>query len=116
MAAPPIVPGYRMLQLLGAGGFAEVWKAEHESLGLVHAVKVLHPPLERRRATRAVGVSQLLRAPRPLRHPRLSACQVGALAPSVLSVDRVICHPSPGAPGRGALQLARSLILCGRRR
>lgn len=44
MAAPPDIQGYRVLQFLGAGGFAEVWKAEHVSLGLVQAVKVLHGP------------------------------------------------------------------------
>lgn len=40
--AAPTIPGYRILQSLGSGGFAEVWQAEHELMGRVFAVKVLH--------------------------------------------------------------------------
>ena len=39
--AQQIVGSFRLIALLGRGGVAEVWKAEHTSLGSLHAVKFL---------------------------------------------------------------------------
>ncbi len=36
---------YHLLELLGSGGFAEVYRAEHIYLGTQHAIKVLHAHL-----------------------------------------------------------------------
>lgn len=43
MTTSPTIPGYRTLQRLGAGAYAEVWKVEHNELGELRAAKVLHP-------------------------------------------------------------------------
>ena len=36
---------YRLIQLLGSGGFAEVYLAEHRQLGMKAAIKILHTHL-----------------------------------------------------------------------
>jgi serine/threonine protein kinase len=59
---------YRLLGLLGRGGMAEVWKAEHRHLGQIRALKVLLPAI----AARADLVARLVteaRATAWLRHP-----------------------------------------------
>ncbi len=44
-AAPPEIPGYEVLDLLGHGGMGAVWKARQQDTGEVVALKVLHRAL-----------------------------------------------------------------------
>ena len=43
--APPVLPGYEILQLLGSGGTSTVWLAKQLSLDRVVAIKILSPGL-----------------------------------------------------------------------
>jgi class 3 adenylate cyclase/tRNA A-37 threonylcarbamoyl transferase component Bud32 len=59
---------YRILELLGTGGMGSVYRAEHEAIGRVVAVKVLHPEhgasaAERERFRREARVAVRLRSP-----------------------------------------------------
>ncbi len=69
----PIVPGYRITRLLGAGGFSEVWLAEDENLFNRHvALKMIRartPPEKRQILLDALrGEAELLVS---VRHPNL---------------------------------------------
>ncbi len=44
-SAPPTIPGYDMIELLGRGGMGEVWRAKQHSLQRVVAIKLLPPRL-----------------------------------------------------------------------
>ena len=46
------IGSYRVLEHLGGGGFASVWKAEHIHLGSLHALKVLRDYLALRKDIR----------------------------------------------------------------
>ena len=59
---------YRILSMLGTGGMGSVYRAEHEAIGRVVAVKVLHPEhcashAERERFRREARVAVRLRSP-----------------------------------------------------
>ncbi len=74
---PPLRAGdaigqYELLQPLGEGAFAVVWKTRHRVLGSLHAVKLLHPQwaADARIRERFVAEGQILAQ---LRHPSLVA-------------------------------------------
>lgn len=41
-AAPPHIPDYRLIKIIGRGAFGTVWLAEERLVGVYRAVKVLH--------------------------------------------------------------------------
>jgi serine/threonine protein kinase len=59
---------YRLIQLLGSGGFAEVYLAEHRQLGMKAAIKVLYAHLERSEAS---TFRQEARTIADLKHPHI---------------------------------------------
>jgi eukaryotic-like serine/threonine-protein kinase len=64
------VQGYRIMRVIGRGGWSTVYLARHESLGLEYAVKVLSPA-----ATTEVGTKRLQREAKimsQLRHPNVA--------------------------------------------
>jgi serine/threonine protein kinase len=68
-------PGYRMRQLLGRGGFAEVWEAERDD-GIPLALKFL-PAMDSVSTSREIRSIQMVRQ---LRHPNL------------IHIEQVWCH------------------------
>jgi hypothetical protein len=67
------IPGYKLLERLGGGGFGEVWKAEAPG-GLLKAIKIVHGDVRSGEAQDADRAEQELRALRrvqAVRHPYL---------------------------------------------
>jgi serine/threonine protein kinase len=61
------IPGYKLVQRIGAGGYGEVWTAEAPG-GLVKAIKFVYGLLDEDRATREMKALQRIKG---VRHPFL---------------------------------------------
>jgi hypothetical protein len=85
-AEPPVVPGYRLEELLGRGGSGEVWRAVPRSGGEPVAVKVLV-------------------AGDPERQAREAALLGGLDHPHLVRLHEVVHQPGRGGPPRVALVL-----------
>lgn len=91
-AAPPRVPGYEVLELLGRGSSAEVWRARRRGDGLVVALKVLTPA----RGDVAGGL-------------REAGLLAGVRHRHVVSLHDVLALPDPGTGRPVAVALATQL-------
>ncbi|MFO1093448.1 MAG: tubulin-like doman-containing protein [Planctomycetaceae bacterium] len=59
------IPGYKTRELIGRGGFGEVWRAEAPG-GLAKAIKIVHAGVDSKRAERELRALQRIR---DVRHP-----------------------------------------------
>jgi len=84
------IPGYRLQQRLGAGGYGEVWRAEAPG-GLHKAVKIVHGPLGESRAERELKALQRIRL---VQHPLLLSLERFEVVDNHLVIVTELAHGS----------------------
>lgn len=98
--------GYRLEDKLDEGGMSEVWRATHETLGRVVAVKLMKPEL-RGDPLSVERFKQEARLLSRLRHPNLIAAENLALEPLAIIMEYMEGGPL-GARIGGGLPLTRA--------
>lgn len=115
------IPGYRLIELLGRGGFGEVWRAEAPG-GLLKAIKIVHGDTRKIDDDGSHRAEQELRAiqrVQSIRHPYLLTIERYDVVDGRLVIvteladcnlyDRYEFHHKKGLPGIPRVELLRYL-------
>ena len=102
--------GFHIVDLLGAGGMATVWRAEHPDLGRVAAIKVLNPLLAAEQ-TLVERFVQEARVQVALQHPNIVRVENFSREPLAMLLEYVEGRTLSAIIGRevGPIPLARAL-------
>ncbi|WP_437497321.1 protein kinase domain-containing protein [Sorangium sp. So ce1099] len=108
---PPEIPGFRVEQMLGQGGFARVYAATRESDGLAVALKVARRQDDGRIAREAAALGRLA----PPLSPALLGCGRAADLRPFLALERLpgssLASRLAELPGAGAMPLDEAAAL-----
>jgi serine/threonine protein kinase len=113
-----VIPGYRLVERLGQGGFGEVWKAEAPG-GLLKAVKIIHGSLSSSSLDSA-NLSQELRAlqrVKAVRHPYILSLERFDIVDGRLIIvselaDRTLFDRFQECQAQGLPGIPRPELLC----
>ncbi len=99
------IVGYKLVELIGAGGMASVWRGDHPTLGRQVAVKVMDPGLARNSGLVARFVDEA-KLQVNLRHPNIVGVENFSLDPLAIVMEFVQGQPLAALVGKGKRPLA----------